>query len=101
MGTESVDFVCLDPQFNANRNYNVLFKDESRLEAGSRVWLSADKRRSKGSASTYDDLSLRDVKASEILQAFRSLISQNLMMAYFGIPASQCKLGHRLKTRLI
>jgi len=30
---ESVDLVYLDPPFNSNRNYNVLFKDESRVEA--------------------------------------------------------------------
>ncbi len=27
--TESVDLIYLDPPFNSNRNYNVLFKDES------------------------------------------------------------------------
>ena len=26
---ESVDLIYLDPPFNSNRNYNVLFKDES------------------------------------------------------------------------
>jgi len=26
---ESVDLIYLDPSFNSNRNYNVLFKDES------------------------------------------------------------------------
>ena len=26
---ETVDLVYLDPPFNSNRNYNVLFKDES------------------------------------------------------------------------
>lgn len=27
--SESVDLIYLDPPFNSNRNYNVLFKDES------------------------------------------------------------------------
>lgn len=27
--TESIDLIYLDPPFNSNRNYNVLFKDES------------------------------------------------------------------------
>ena len=31
---ESVDLVYLDPLFNSNRNYNVLFKDESGLDDG-------------------------------------------------------------------
>lgn len=30
---ESVDLVYLDPPFNSNRSYNVLFKDESGHEA--------------------------------------------------------------------
>ena len=30
---ETVDLVYLDPPFNSNRNYNVLFKDESGAEA--------------------------------------------------------------------
>ena len=33
---ESVDLIYLDPPFNSNRNYNVLFKDESGVEA---VWV--------------------------------------------------------------
>ena len=32
---ESVDLVYLDPPFNSIRNYNVLFKEESGLEADS------------------------------------------------------------------
>jgi DNA modification methylase len=31
---ECVDLVYLDPPFNSNRNYNVLFKDEQGLDSG-------------------------------------------------------------------
>ena len=34
---ESVDLIYLDPPFNSNRNYNVLFKDESGTEAQSQI----------------------------------------------------------------
>ncbi len=34
---ESVDLIYLDPPFNSNRNYNVLFKDESGSEADSQI----------------------------------------------------------------
>lgn len=34
---ESVDLIYLDPPFNSNRNYNVLFKDESESEAQSQM----------------------------------------------------------------
>src|SRR6266511_4273600 len=35
--TESVDLVYLDPPFNSNRSYNVLFKDESGNEAPAQI----------------------------------------------------------------
>src|SRR5437868_12917443 len=34
---ESVDLVYLDPPFNSNRNYNVLFRNESGAEASSQI----------------------------------------------------------------
>ena len=34
---ESVDLVYLDPPFNSNRNYNVLFKDESGKAAEAQI----------------------------------------------------------------
>lgn len=33
----SVDLIYLDPSFNSNRNYNVLFKDGSGIEADSQI----------------------------------------------------------------
>jgi len=36
---ESVDLIYLDPPFNSNRNYNVLFKDESGTEMRMRLAL--------------------------------------------------------------
>ncbi|MEO6051270.1 MAG: hypothetical protein ABIP78_08065 [Pyrinomonadaceae bacterium] len=56
IGTESVDPVYLDPPFNSNRNYNVIFKDESGLEADSQIMAFEDTWHWKGAASTYDDL---------------------------------------------
>ena len=35
--SESVDLIYLDPPFNSNRNYNVLFRDESGEEAESQI----------------------------------------------------------------
>jgi site-specific DNA-methyltransferase (adenine-specific) len=34
---ESIDLVYLDPPFNSNRNYNVLFRDESGREAEAQI----------------------------------------------------------------
>ena len=34
---ESVDLIYLDPPFNSNRNYNVLFKDESGVDSEAQI----------------------------------------------------------------
>ncbi len=34
---ESVDLIYLDPPFNSNRNYNIIFKDESGQSSDAQV----------------------------------------------------------------
>ncbi len=34
---ESVDLIYLDPPFNSNRNYNVLFRNESESDSESQI----------------------------------------------------------------
>ena len=92
----SVDLVYLDPPFNSNRNYNVLFKDESGLEADSQIMAFEDTWHWKGAASTYDDLIMTGDKVSEMLQAFRSFIGENQMMAYLIMMAVRLKELHRV-----
>jgi site-specific DNA-methyltransferase (adenine-specific) len=41
---ESIDLVYLDPPFNSNRSYNVLFKDESGREAEAQIEAFEDTR---------------------------------------------------------
>ncbi|MBA3767727.1 MAG: hypothetical protein H0W99_12230 [Acidobacteria bacterium] len=48
---ESVDLVYLDPPFHSNRNYNVLFKDESGMEADSQIMAFEDTWHWTGAAS--------------------------------------------------
>ncbi len=90
---ESIDLIYLDPPFNSNRNYNVLFKDESGMEADSQIMARGhlalercrlDLRRSH--PATGD-------KVSEMLQAFRSFIGENQMMAYLVMMAVRLNLG--------
>ena len=39
---ESVDFIYLDPPFNSNRNYNVIFKDESGRKSDAQIMAFGD-----------------------------------------------------------
>ena len=53
---ESVDLIYLDPPFNSNRNYNVLFKNESGVEAESQITAFEDTWHWSGAVGTYYEL---------------------------------------------
>ena len=54
---ESVDLIYLDPPFNSNRNYNVLFRDESGEESEAQITAFEDTWHWGATAEdTYDDL---------------------------------------------
>ena len=93
---ESVDLIYLDPPFNSNRNYNVLFKDESGAEADSQIMAFEDTWHWAGAARTYNELILEGDKVSEMLQAFYSFIGTNQMMAYLVMMAVRLKELHRI-----
>jgi site-specific DNA-methyltransferase (adenine-specific) len=52
---ESVDLIYLDPPFNSNRSYNVLFKDESGSSSESQITAFDDSWHWGGTAQqTYE-----------------------------------------------
>lgn len=72
---ESVDLIYLDPPFNSNRNYNVLFRDESGSEAESQITAFEDTWHWNASAEeTYHELLLAGDDVSKMIEAFRSFI---------------------------
>ena len=81
---ESVDLIYLDPPFNSNRNYNVLFKDESGTEADSQIHAFEDTWHWNHVAEeTYRELLLAGDEVSTMIESFRQLIGTNQMMVYF------------------
>ncbi|MEO8607612.1 MAG: hypothetical protein ABI690_07010 [Chloroflexota bacterium] len=52
-----VDLIYLDPPFNSNRNYNVLFKDESGKQSESQIMAFEDTWHwGRTAEQTYNDL---------------------------------------------
>ena len=79
----SVDLVYLDPPFNSNRNYNVLFKDESGAEADSQITAFEDTWHWNHSAEeTYHELIMTGDEVARMIESFRSFIGNNQMMTY-------------------
>jgi site-specific DNA-methyltransferase (adenine-specific) len=81
---ESVDLIYLDPPFNSNRSYNVLFKDESGVEADSQIEAFDDTWHWGESAErTYEELvEHAPERVSAMIGALKQFIGANQMMAY-------------------
>jgi len=80
---QSVDLVYLDPPFNSNQNYNVLFKEQDGAKAASQIlafedtwtWDSED-------VAVYQEMVMRPGKLSELLQGFYTFLGPCNLMAY-------------------
>src|SRR5204863_8525232 len=85
---ESVDLVYLDPPFKSNQAYNVLFKERdgslpaAQIKAFSDTW-----RWDREAEAMFRETVERGGKVGEVLQAFRTFLGDNDMMAYLAMMA--------------
>lgn len=93
-----VDLIYLDPPFNSNRSYNVLFKDESGTESESQITAFEDTWHWNLSAEeTYRRLVLEgSADVSSMISAMRQFIGANQMMAYLVMMAARLVELHRV-----
>ena len=87
----SVDLIYLDPPFNSKATYNVLFKEKSGEESAAQITAFED----TWHWGMESELAYREVvregprKLGELLQAMRSFLGQNDMMAYLTMMAQR------------
>jgi adenine specific DNA methylase Mod len=87
---ESVDLVYLDPPFNSNASYNVLFKEptgagaEAQAEAFRDTW-----EWGASAASAYEDVMRSSGDVALALKGLKTWIGQNAMMAYIAMMAAR------------
>ncbi len=95
---ESVDLVYLDPPFNSNRSYNVLFKEESGKASESQLAAFDDAWRwGETAESEFYDLTVHAPLAiSKMIAALRELIGANQMMAYLVMMTTRLVELHRV-----
>lgn len=97
IGDESVDLIYLDPPFNSNRTYNVLFKDESGNEADSQIRVFDDTWHwNINVEATYHELITGGERVGRMIESFRTFIGTNPMMAYLVMMAIRLKELHRV-----
>lgn len=95
---ESVDLIYLDPPFNSNRNYNVLFKDESGTDSESQIVAFEDTWHwGAAAAHEFDELVTNSSPAvSDMISALRGFIGTNQMMAYLVMMTARLVELHRV-----
>ena len=84
---ESVDLVYLDPPFNSNANYNVLFKEQSGEASPAQIRAFTDTWEwTQEAERTYEQEIITNpgtpANVKEMVSAFRQFIGSNAMMAY-------------------
>jgi site-specific DNA-methyltransferase (adenine-specific) len=94
----SVDLVYLDPPFNSNRSYNVLFKQESGQESEAQLQAFDDTWHWNHHAEeTYNQLvTVTGGKVGDMIGALRGVIGENQMMAYLVMMAARLVELHRV-----
>jgi site-specific DNA-methyltransferase (adenine-specific) len=94
---ESVDLVYLDPPFNSNANYNVLFKEKSGQRSHAQITAFEDTWEWGPEAEeTYFETIQKGGRLSDFLQAFRVLLGPSDMMAYLVMMAPRLQELHRV-----
>ena len=95
---ESIDLVYLDPPFNSNRSYNVLFKEESGKGSESQITAFDDTWHWGPQAEAlYDELVTKINKnVGRMIGALREAIGENQMMAYLVMMAGRLVELHRV-----
>jgi adenine specific DNA methylase Mod len=83
---ESVDLVYLDPPFNSDANYNVLFKSAGGRASGAQAEAFRDTWDWSDSAmDAYDDVMAANGDVALVLSGFRKWLGENGMMAYLAM----------------
>ena len=84
---ESVDLVYLDPPFNSNASYNVLFEEQSGEESPARIRAFTDTWKwTQEAERTFEKEIITNPETpaavKDMISAFRQFIGSNAMMAY-------------------
>ncbi|MEZ4541966.1 MAG: DNA methyltransferase [Chloroflexota bacterium] len=94
----SVDLVYLDPPFNSNRTYNVLFRQEGGAESEAQIAAFEDTWHWNRAAERtyYELLENAPPHVSQMIDALHGFIGRNQMMAYLVMMAARLVELHRV-----
>lgn len=96
----SVDLVYLDPPFNSNATYNVLFAEKDGSRSAAQIKAFEDTWEwDQAAAEAYQEVVEIGGKVSQVMQAFRTFLGDNDLLAYLAMMAPRLvELRRVLKT---
>ena len=98
---ESIDLIYLDPPFNSNRRYNILFKESEGTPSGAQIQAFSDTWHwDRPAEQTYNELVLSGPpRVARTIEAMREIIGSNDLMAYLVMMTIRMVELHRILTR--
>lgn len=93
----SVDLVYLDPPFNSNANYNVLFAEKDGKQAAGQMQAFEDTWRwDEAAARVFAETVEQGGRVADVLLAFERFLGTNDMLAYLAMMAPRLVELHRV-----
>ena len=94
---KSVDLVYIDPPFNSNVSYDVLFKEQNGKRAAGQIKAFTDTWQwDQGTSKAYDEFTAGGGKVSQAMRAFRQLLGTSDMLAYLTMMVPRRVELHRV-----
>ena len=85
---DCVDLVYLDPPFNSNQTYNVLFQEQDGARSASQIKAFEDTWHwDQAAARSYEETLEAGGQVAEAMRAFQTLLGFNDMLAYLSMMA--------------
>ncbi|MEA2063726.1 MAG: site-specific DNA-methyltransferase, partial [Gemmatimonadota bacterium] len=85
---ESVDLIYLDPPFNSNQSYNILFAEKNGTQAASQIRAFEDTWRwDNAAAEAFDEALKAGGNAAKTMVAYEQMLGHSDMLAYLAMMA--------------
>ena len=92
---ESVDLIYLDPPFNSNADYNLLFRQDERKSAAQIRAFSDTWRWDDSAENAYAEIMRGGGDVALVVESLRKMLGENPMMAYLAMMSIRLVELHR------
>ena len=98
VAAESVDLVYLDPPFNSNADYNVLFAEHDRTESAAQIRAFEDSWRWDAAAADafHEAIQSGHGRVPDAMLGFQAMLGDSDMLAYLSMMAPRLIELHRV-----